>query len=102
MLITQRLSAEEREVHIWIDNIERMWKVETSIPKFTNMFRKKGWKILKEEKDKEGNTTLAIFEAPEHALTIRKSEKVKRTITNEQHNAMVERLKLARESKKTI
>ena len=96
----QRLTAEEREVHIWLDDIGRVWRAESSILKYINAFRRAGWKEIRCESDDKGVPVIAQFEAPAHAISIRKAERVKREMTEEQRQALTERLSLARESQK--
>lgn len=96
----KRLTAEEREVHLWFDDIGRVWKAEASILKYINTFRRAGWKEISCANDDNGVPVIAQFEAPAHAISIRKAERKKRGMTDEQKQALTERLSLARESQK--
>lgn len=91
-----KLDAGEREVHIWLDDIDRIWYAEVSIGKYINKFRKMGWKEEKTYCDKDGKTVMAMFSAPEFAVTIRKP--VKRVVSDELKQAASERLSKLRNS----
>lgn len=77
----RKLAVEEREVHLWLDDIDRVWKAEASILKYINAFRRAGWKEISCENDSKGIPVIARFEAPAHAITIRKAERIKRKTT---------------------
>lgn len=94
----QRLTLEEREVHLWFDDIDRVWRAEASILKYIRAFRKAGWKELCCDNDDNGTPVVATFEAPAHAISIRKAERKKRVITEEQRAAASERMVRVRES----
>ncbi|NMB69750.1 hypothetical protein GYA27_00910 [candidate division WWE3 bacterium] len=96
----QRLTLEEREVHLWFDDVDRVWRAEASILKYIRAFRKAGWKELCCDNDDNGTPVVATFEAPAHAISIRKAERKKRVMTEEQRVAAIERLSLARNSLK--
>lgn len=49
--VTYRPLAEERELHISLslnENDEWIWEVDTNIPKYINLFKKRGWKQISE------------------------------------------------------
>ena len=81
MILTGRLSQEEREVHIWLDDVDRKWKAEVSIGKYISKFQKAGWVEV----------AVVLFEAPEFAISIRKP--TKRKVSEEQIEASRERMK---------
>lgn len=96
----QRLTAEEREVHLWFDDIDHVWRAESSILKYIRAFRKAGWKELNCNNDDNGTPVIAMFEAPAHAISIRKAERKKRVMTDEQRASAAERMIRMRESVK--
>lgn len=91
---------EEREVHFSLDDVDRVWRVDSSIPKYIRLLHKAGWKQTASEKNSEGVEIYASFEAPAHAISIRKAKRQKRVMTDEQRAAAAERLRLARNSLK--
>lgn len=49
--VIDRPLAKERELHISLslnDNDEWIWEVDTNIPKYINMFKKRGWEQISE------------------------------------------------------
>ena len=49
--VLKRPLAEERELHISLtlnENDEWIWEVDTNIPKYINMFKKRGWEQTSE------------------------------------------------------
>lgn len=88
----EKLSAEEREVHFWLDDVDRKWKADASIPKYIRRFERMGWEKLLQDCDQSGRPIYAMFEAPEHAVSIRAAEKKKREYTEEQRTAAARRL----------
>lgn len=49
--VTYRPLAEERELHISLslnENDEWVWEVDTNIPKYINLFKKRGWEQMSE------------------------------------------------------
>lgn len=96
----QKYTAEEREVHIWLDDIDRVWRAEASIPKYIRSFQRAGWKQVASEVNDDGVEIYAAFEALTHAITIRKAEKVKRVLTDEQREEAARRLSGVRNSVK--
>ena len=60
MILTGRLSQEEREVHIWLDDVDRKWKAEVSIGKYISKFQKAGWvEVRRDIYKKYGENTLS-------------------------------------------
>ena len=72
------LTTEEREVHMWLDDTDRKWKGEASIPRYIRKFRKMGWRVKREELDDSGEAVYALFEAPENMITVRSTTAPKR------------------------
>ena len=87
------LTTEEREVHMWLDDTARKWKVEASIPRYIRKFRKMGWEITREEFDESGEAVYALFEAPENMITIRSTTAPKRKAPDALRAAAAERMK---------
>lgn len=73
--INSRLIAEEREIILNLNGIDRMWRMDTTITKYANKAKKQGWKQLVEYVYEDGTPCGGVFEAPERAITIRSTEK---------------------------
>lgn len=96
--MVQNYTAEEREVHLWLDDIDRVWKAESSIQKYIRTFQRAGWKQTASQINDNGTEIYAAFEAPAHAISVRKAEKKERVLTDEQRNAAARRMSEARKS----
>lgn len=96
----QNYMIDEREVHFSLDDVDRVWRADSSIPKYIRLLHKAGWKQTASEKNSKGVEIYASFEAPAHAISIRKAKRQKRVMTDEQRAAAAERLRLARNSLK--
>lgn len=51
--------------------IDKIWCVDTTIPKHYNRFLRQGWKLVREYVCGNGEIIGGVFEAPERAITIR-------------------------------
>lgn len=72
---TSRLSAEERETVLVYDNIDKVWRMDSTVPKHFNKAKKQGWKQTSEFVYEDGSVCGGAFEAPARAITIRNAEK---------------------------
>ncbi len=73
--LTCRLSAEERETVLVYDNIDKVWRMDSTVPKHFNKAKKQGWKQTAEFVYEDGSICGGAFEAPARAITIRSTEK---------------------------
>lgn len=73
--ITSRLSNEERETVLLYDNVDKVWRMDTTIPKHANKAKKQGWTQTAEYVYEDGVVCGGAFEAPARAITIRNAEK---------------------------
>ena len=73
--LTTRLSTEERETVLVYDNIDKVWRMDTTIPKHLNKAKKQGWVQTTEFVYEDGTVCGGVFEAPARAITIRSPEK---------------------------
>lgn len=73
--ITTRLSAEERETILNYDNIDKVWYMDTTVPKHANKAKKQGWTQTAEYVYEDGTVCGGAFVASERAITIRNVEK---------------------------
>ena len=70
-----RLSAEEREVVLVYDSIDKVWRMDSTIMKYVNKAKKQGWIQLTEYIYEDGVVCGGVFEAPSRAVTIRSTKK---------------------------
>lgn len=70
-----RLSAEERETVLVYDNIDKVWRMDSTIPKHFNKAKKQQWTQIAEFVYEDGSVCGGAFEAPARAITIRNAEK---------------------------
>lgn len=73
--VTTRLSAEERETVLVYDNVDKVWRMDSTVPKHFNKALKQGWKQTTEFIYEDGTVCGGAFEAPARAITIRSTEK---------------------------
>lgn len=83
--VTSRLSVEERETVIVYDNVDKKWRVDTTLPKHVNRFKKQGWTQTVEYVYEDGSVCGGVFEGSEKAITIRNPNK-KRVMSELQMN----------------
>lgn len=83
------------ETILRFDLLNNCWYGYSTIPKHINAMKKKGWELMHELDD------CASFKAPAHSAKISSAQKPnKRSISDEQREAMRKRLADAREAKK--
>jgi hypothetical protein len=73
--VTTRLSTEERETVIVYDNIDKVWRMDSTVPKHFNKAKKQGWTQTAEFVYEDNTVCGGAFEAPARAITIRNAEK---------------------------
>ena len=73
--VNTRLSTEERETILVYDNIDKVWRMDSTIPKHFNKAKKQQWRQLTEFVYDDGTVCGGAFEAPARAITIRNTEK---------------------------
>lgn len=81
--VNTRLSTEERETVLVYDNVDKMWYMDTTVPKHINKAKKQGWTQTAEFVYEDGLVCGGAFQAPEKAITIRNPNK-KRVMSEEQ------------------
>ena len=91
-----KLSQEEREVVLVMDDKDCKWKASCSSPTYMRKFEKQGWKCTNVEYYRDGTVCTKFYEAPCKSISIGKYERPKRLISDEQK----EKMRLARESSK--
>jgi hypothetical protein len=73
--VTTRFSSEERETVLVYDNIEKVWHMDSTMPKHFNKAKKQGWTQTAEFIYEDGTVCGGVFEAPARAITIRSTKK---------------------------
>lgn len=73
--VTTRLSSEERETILAYDNVEKVWRMDSTVPKHFNKAKKQGWTQTTEFVYEDGTVCGGAFIAPARAITIRNAEK---------------------------
>ena len=72
-----KLTNEEREVHLYLDPIERVWVLDAFMPKYFRKAIKQGWTPIREYVYEDGTVCGMSFTAPERAVSIRNTTKKK-------------------------
>lgn len=72
---TSRLSAEERETVLVYDNVDKVWRMDSTVSKHFNKAKKQQWTQTAEFVYEDGSVCGGAFEAPARAITIRSTEK---------------------------
>jgi hypothetical protein len=101
IITSVKLTPEEREVLINIsaDEKGKLWaEIDTTIQKYANKCIKQGWEQISETRHTDGSWQGATFRASATAIGIR-NPNAKRTMSDEQKQAMSERMRLMREKK---
>lgn len=74
-----RLTPEEREVILVMDDKDRKWKASCSSPTYMRKFERQGWKCTKTEYYRDGSVCTKFYETPQaSSITIGKAERPKR------------------------
>ena len=72
-----RLTNEERETLLNFDSVERVWIMDSFVPKHFRKAQKQGWSPIKQYVYEDGTVCGMILTAPERAVTIRNVDKKK-------------------------
>ena len=75
--IGTRLSNEEREVHLYLDPVDRVWVMDAFMPKYFRKAIKQGWIPIREYIYEDGTVCGMSLTAPERSISIRSTEKKK-------------------------
>lgn len=88
-----RLTKSERETILIFSEEDNKWYADTTVAKHRTRFLRKGWEQTSETTLEDGTFVAAEFEAPAHAISIKNFEKTVREYTDEQRQAMADRLR---------
>lgn len=72
-----KLTNEERETHLCYDLVEKVWVMDSSIPKHFRKALKQGWTPVRQYIYEDGTVCEMVLTAPERSVTIRNTEKKK-------------------------
>lgn len=72
-----KLSNEEREIHLYLDPIDRVWVLDAFMPKYFRKALKQGWTPIREYVYEDGTVIGMSLTAPERCISIRNIEKKK-------------------------
>lgn len=75
--VSSALTLEERETLLNYDVIEKMWTMDSTVPKHFRKALKQGWEPIKQYVYENGNVCGMVLKAPERSVTIRNVEKKK-------------------------
>ncbi|MEE1084573.1 MAG: hypothetical protein UH850_12690 [Paludibacteraceae bacterium] len=73
--VTTRLSAEERETLLNYDNVDKVWTMDSTIPKHFNRALRQKWTPITQYVYEDGTVCGMVLTAPDRAITIRSTEK---------------------------
>jgi hypothetical protein len=95
-----KLCKDERETHLYIDEIDNCWIADVTIQRDINKFTKQGWAIKSKHCYADGSIHAIVFTAPRSAISIGKANRSKRNLTEEQREKISNRLKESRNKNK--
>lgn len=72
-----RLTNEERETVLVYDGIDKVWTMDSTIPKHFRKAVKQGWTPIRQLVYDDGSVCGMMLTAPERVITIRSTEKKK-------------------------
>ena len=73
--LTTRLSAEEKETILVYDNIDKVWRMDSTVPKHFNKAKKQDWIPIAQYVYEDGTVCGMALTAPARAITIRNTAK---------------------------
>lgn len=73
--VSSKITLEERETILTYDAIDKMWTMDSVIPKQFNKALKQGWTPIRQYVYEDGTVCGMVLTAPERAITIRNTAK---------------------------
>lgn len=73
--VSSKITLEERETILTYDAIDKMWTMDSVIPKQFNKALRQGWKLIRQYVYEDGTVCGMVLTAPERAITIRNTAK---------------------------
>ena len=99
MKLAEKLLSEERETILTYSDSDKKWHIYTAVPAHMRKFDKLGYQCIKTQFYSDNTVESKEYEVPKFAISFRKPEKIKRELSEEQRQAMVERMKAMQEAK---
>lgn len=72
--VNTRLSVEERETLLNYDNVDKVWWMDSTVPKHFKQALRQGWTPVTKYIYEDGTVCGMVFTAPARAITIRNVE----------------------------
>lgn len=69
--VTYKPTIEERETHLNYDAVDKMWVMDSNIPKHFRKAIKQGWNPIRQYVHEDGTVCGMILTGPDRAVTIR-------------------------------
>ncbi len=95
-----KLTKSERETHLWFNEADDLWEIQTDIKVHMTRCQKLGYEVTDILRYSDGSIESMTFRAPKHCITFRKPERVRRELTDDQRKEIAERLKASRDTSK--
>jgi hypothetical protein len=73
--IASKLSADEREVHLYYDADTKLWTMDSTVPKYFRKALRQGWTPVRQYVYDDGTVCGMVLTAPEKSVTIRNTAK---------------------------
>lgn len=73
--VYSELTKEERETLLHYDYIDKVWTMDSTVPKHFRKAMKQGWEPIKQYVYEDGSVCGMVLTAPERSITIRNTEK---------------------------
>lgn len=73
--VYSKLTAEERETILNYSSVDKVWLMDSTVPKHFNKALKQGWTPIKEFVYEDGTVCGMVLTAPERSVTIRNTAK---------------------------
>lgn len=80
--VNGKLSPEEKETHLNYDVIDKMWVMDSTVPKHFRKALKQGWNPVTQYVYEDGTVCGMVLTAAERAITIRST--IKKEMSEEQ------------------
>jgi ligand-binding sensor domain-containing protein len=73
--VSSKLSADEREVHLYYDADTKLWTMDSTVPKYFRKALRQGWTLVRQYVYDDGTVCGMVLTAPEKSVTIRNTTK---------------------------
>jgi len=73
--VYSKLTLEERETIIVYDSVEKVWTMDSTVPKHFRKALKQGWNPIRQYIYEDGTVCGMVLIAPERSITIRNTTK---------------------------